>query len=592
MGKKKDVESLVALEDREGGRPRLHKLVVANFRSIGNNPIEIDLDDIVVLVGPNNAGKSSILRAYETVMLQGSKGANLTIDDFPNRIVALDRLPMVELQTVINNELPGARWIQDLGSGEKLIRERWIWSSPNVAPVRQGFDVVANEWSEQVPWGAPNVANTRRPIPHRIDAFASPDEQATKIAGLITNILNDSLESTKAIEEGATSEFENVLDSIRQLQARVVSEANEQISIVEAELSIVLSRIFPDHKVKIDAKADSEVEKSFTPFKATPDILIGPTNGFMSSISHQGSGARRTLLWAALKYLSERKDDSSSRPHVLLLDEPEICLHPNAIREAREVLYDLPDTQKWQVMITTHSPVFIDLSKDNTTVIRVSRDENSEVASTTLYRPDKAKLSKDDKKNMKLLNVCDPYLHEFFFGGRQIIVEGDTEYTAFSLIKEKHPGLYSDVHIIRARGKGIIPSVARVLLQFDRSVVILHDSDSPLTNSGAKNPAWGMNESIIKVKDMVPGTASVRVVACLTDFESAMLDNASTRDKPYQAVMKIRSEPETERKVRALLDGLLSKDLALPNGILEWTSINELKSAVGLHTHYQEGSDD
>ncbi|MFY0781743.1 hypothetical protein AB1K18_15920 [Peribacillus simplex] len=30
---------------------------------MGSNPVEIDLDDIVVLVGPNNAGKSSILRS-------------------------------------------------------------------------------------------------------------------------------------------------------------------------------------------------------------------------------------------------------------------------------------------------------------------------------------------------------------------------------------------------------------------------------------------------------------------------------------------------------------------------------------------------
>jgi len=53
-------------------RPRLHKLRVRNFRCIGPTPVEIELDDIVVLVGPNNVGKSCILRAYEVVMLHGS----------------------------------------------------------------------------------------------------------------------------------------------------------------------------------------------------------------------------------------------------------------------------------------------------------------------------------------------------------------------------------------------------------------------------------------------------------------------------------------------------------------------------------------
>ncbi|WP_262244424.1 ATP-dependent nuclease [Pseudomonas aeruginosa] len=180
---------------------------------------------------------------------------------------------------------------------------------------------------------------------------------------------------------------------------------------------------------------------------------------------HSVFAAARTLLWATLKYLSESQDKKGSRPHVLLLDEPEICLHPSAIREARSILYELPESGNWQVMITSHPPIFIDLSKDNTTIVRVFRNDDSEVKSTTLYRPERAKLDEDDKKNLKLLNICDPYVHEFFFGGQQIIVEGDTEYTAFSMIKEMYPSEYEDIQIIRARGKGIIPSIAKVLKQ-------------------------------------------------------------------------------------------------------------------------------
>jgi len=35
---------------------KLRKLTVQNFGCIGNTPVEVELDDIVVLVGPNNAG--------------------------------------------------------------------------------------------------------------------------------------------------------------------------------------------------------------------------------------------------------------------------------------------------------------------------------------------------------------------------------------------------------------------------------------------------------------------------------------------------------------------------------------------------------
>src|SRR5690606_14194143 len=74
----------------------------------------------------------------------------------------------------------------------------------------------------------------------------------------------------------------------------------------------------------------------------------------------------------------------SSRPNVLLMDEPELCLHPNAIRDACRVLYDLPSAGNWQAMITTHSPVFIDLSRNNTSIARVERDGAGQVKGTTI----------------------------------------------------------------------------------------------------------------------------------------------------------------------------------------------------------------
>ena len=489
--KKKADSEPIELAPEGSGRPRLHKLIIRNFRSIGISPVEIELDDIVVLVGPNNAGKSSILRAYEIVMQQGSKEGKLVTDDFPNGVVDPNHLPEVELQTIVFDKAPGDRWIHTTAEGEWLIREKWTWDSPNKEPVRRGFDVEKATWDDQVPWGAPNVANARRPRPHRIDAFASPDAQATAIATLITGLLKDKITSIKSDPTLDKSDYELVLDKIRDLQTKAVEATDGEVHKIEKEISGYLAKIFPKHKVKFDAKPETDLEKTYSPFKANPEVLMGTEGGYFSTIAHQGSGARRTLLWATLKYLSEVDDKEGARPHVLLLDEPEICLHPSAIREARSVLYNLPSTGVWQVMITSHSPIFIDLSRDNTTVIRVSRDDSAEVQSTTLYRPARAKLSDDDKRNMKLLNICDPYLHEFFFGGRQIIVEGDTEYTAFSMLKELYPDEYQDVQIIRARGKGIIPSVAKVLLQFSKSFSILHDTDSPQTLSGKGNPAWG-----------------------------------------------------------------------------------------------------
>ena len=109
-------------EDPATPRPRLHKLIIKNFRAIGNAPVEIELDEIVVLVGPNNVGKSSILRAYEVVMKQGSSEGKLQIDDFPNGVVDPNALPEIELQTIVFDNAPGK--CGKMGS-DTIFIQRW-----------------------------------------------------------------------------------------------------------------------------------------------------------------------------------------------------------------------------------------------------------------------------------------------------------------------------------------------------------------------------------------------------------------------------------------------------------------------------------
>lgn len=564
-------------------RPRLYKLIVKNFRAIGRQPVEIALDDIVVLVGPNNAGKSSILRAYEVVMKQGSNDGKLQIDDFPNGLVEPDACPEIELQTIVFDNAPGERWLQPTAAGEWVIREQWRWTSPNMNPQRRGFDVTKNDWDEQVPWGAPNVANSRRPLPHRIEAFSSPDTQAKEIVDLLLSVLREKLKLFKSSGvDQEKSDYELLLEKISEFQANVVASAKAETEKIENEISDLLEKVFPKHRIKLDAKPESDVEKSYTPFKATPDVLMGPVDGYLGKVSQQGSGARRTLLWTALRYLSDTEltGDSGSRPHVLLLDEPEICLHPTAIREAREVLYNLPLSKNWQVMITTHSPIFIDLAKDNTTVVRVERKSDNQVSSVTLYRPTNAKLDDADRENLKALNACDPYVNELFFGGDIVVVEGDTEYTAFSILKSLMPEKYRNLHVIRARGKGSILTLLKILNQFSSSYAVLHDSDTRFGKKGGANPAWTINSSIGSAIELAPAKAGISHVVSVANFEAAMFGKEASSDKPYNTMVRLYGSKGLCERASALLDSLLHKSQQVPSGFVRWTNIQDLANLV------------
>jgi putative ATP-dependent endonuclease of OLD family len=584
---KKVLEAAASLvsEDPAIQKPRLIKLIVRNFRCIGKTPVSIDLDEIVVLVGANNVGKSSILKAYEVAMSHGSLRGKLTIDDFPGNKIDMNHLPEIEVHTIVYDYSPGNRWITNLESGEMLVKERWVWSAVG-EPKREGWDAQAESWSNQVPWGAPNVANSRRPEPHKVDAFDPPEVQSGEIKSILMKALTERVKGLKSANQAEDeNDYHLLLNKVKELQKKIVEESQEQIDEVNGELSKLIKKIFPTYKVDFDARPEDDLDKTINLFKADAQLLMGPEGGHLSTIERQGSGARRTLLWTALKFISENsqkgKAEASLRPHLLLIDEPEICLHPNAIRDACSVLYDLPTTGNWQVMCTTHSPIFIDFSRNNTTIVKVEKIDDGTIKGTTVFRPDKVQLDEDDKRNLKLLNMCDPYVAEFFFGGKVIVVEGDTEYTAFNYIKASAPEIYRNVHIIRARGKATIVSLIKILNHFGSSYAILHDSDTPRTKDDKMvNPAWTMNTNILNAVNSKSAGITTRLIASLPNFEHAYFGTELTKEKPYSALATISTAQDKFDLIEKLFKALINYTDPLPPKCSEWESIDGLEGIL------------
>lgn len=587
MGKKAAAEPLDVINDEVG--TKLRKMIIKNFGCIGSTPVEIDLDDIVVLVGRNNSGKSTILRAYE--VLFSSDKPKLTIDDFPEGKVDAAGLPEVELHTRILHNPPASKWIGNV-NGEEIVRERWVWSNPGQAAKREGFDVAAETWSESVPWGAANIANSRRPRPHRIEAFSSPDDQTNAVTKLLLAALQSAVgelptEGKDADGNKVLTDYGKLLQHVGKVQKTVVAQAQKEIEHAQEQLTSLIQDVFQGYQVEFDAKTEENLTSCLQFFKPGAVLRMGPKDGHLSTVEKQGSGARRTLMWAALKYAAEKKGAEDARPNLLLMDEPELCLHPNAIRDACNVLYNLPQTGKWQVMVTTHSPAFIDLSRDNTTVVRVERDNNSSIIrGSTVFRPEKANLSADEKEELKMLNLCDPHLCEFFFGGRTIIVEGDTEYTAFKYaIQTNDDETLRDVHVVRARGKATICLIAKILNQFHARYAVLHDSDCPTVKRRKKkgkgfdeirNPAWTNNLKIQAAVEEGVDAKRVRLLALIPNFEGAFLGEERTDEKPAHAWATMKQDESVRRRVTSLLRALLDHGEAAPAECCEWNSEQEL----------------
>lgn len=340
----------IPVPEEEGLRQQLKSITIKNYRAIGPTGVYIKVDDIIVLVGPNNSGKSSILRAYEIIMDGSAEKATLSIDDFHNEDAS--NIPEIVLETYVNEKnKPGEKWIIKT-DGPWYVRERWTWPNPGQGGVRVGWNAQLGKWAddekEKHPWGANNVANSKRPEPCRIEAFAKPETHTEQILKVIRQVLSQRMKEIPSYDNPEKTAWEELIERIKLFQEAIVSAADNEIGALVDVLGGFVSDIFPSYKINFQAPEKSDLEKAITLFKAGGQLKMGPDGGLMTTPERQGSGALRALLWAALKLDTERKRKQvTDRPYVLLIDEPELCLHPDTVREACRVLYDLPIKSTW-----------------------------------------------------------------------------------------------------------------------------------------------------------------------------------------------------------------------------------------------------
>ncbi|WP_293297588.1 AAA family ATPase [Pedobacter sp. UBA4863] len=585
--------------------PKLKKMIVRNFRAIKND-VEVELNDIVILVGANNAGKSTILKAYENAV----KSEKLTLEDFHNCVIDEDHLPEVEIITIVDKDTAPKieQWCEPFENDTFLVKEKWTWKKVADKPERVGYRVDANRWATEadkprMPWATDNVAGSKRPSPHRVSTFDSPEVQSEAVKDLINTLLEEKVKLFKPTKQ--TDDFPSLIGKFESLKKEFMTASETEVEKISKDITTIIDKIIPNHKFifSIDEALKSDPFQIFDPKDVS--IKFGEGERLYPLLNH-GSGARRTILWAILKKLAEMGFEAKSAPkgkkyeavkstdsHILLMDEPEISLHPSAIREACNVLYSLPENNIWQVMLTTHSPNFIDLSKDHTTIVRIEKFNEEKIETTTLYRAEEVQLTTDEKENIKFLNLIDPYVLEFFFGGKVILVEGDTEYNAFNFIKEKEKENgneeFADILVIRARGKVQISSLMKILNHFKKQYFVLHDTDTPKTkrrqtkkdSQGKKyieeieivNPAWTNNSKIEANMSIYS-----RVYASLINFEFANFNENLSSGKPENAMEKLK-DAEFYIAIKKLLQEIISGKISTEN-VICWSKIEELKTFV------------
>jgi len=189
-------------------------------------------------------------------------------------------------------------------------------------------------------------------------------------------------------------------------------------------------------------------------------------------------------------------------------------------------------------MATTHSPVFIDLSKDHTTIIRVDNDSQNKYISTSDIGFDK-----DEKINLKTVRACNPMVNEFFFYNKIVLVEGPTEKIVLNHLQET---LGIEMHIIDCLGKGNIPLFAKILNQFDVPYIVIHDSDSPKIRRKGKCVNSGMWTVNSLIRDEVAKSQKGRIFTQVPHFEGEFFGETLTSGKVSNVIEALQDTTSEE----------------------------------------------
>lgn len=551
---------------------KLSSLIIKNFGCFDETGCEIKIDNIVVLIGQNNTGKSTILDAYEAFSTAGAelKTSNFHNENIDNPIEITGVFTEIEKEDI--NVLGGKCVHLDEIYGE-CIKVMFRWTEPNKKGEKYTFSSETGFFEKGGAGGWDSLIASRIPVPLRIKPTDKHDVIETAIIDILTSTVKESIKNDQ-------TKIAKVIEELKTLTADFALEIEAELQEATSSISEKLKDIFPNHEAEFFA----EVGKFETEKVIGSGSHIRIKNHLNSlPLNQQGSGLQRAFLWAAIASLAEigkikkgaKKIDTSDRSRILLIDEPEAFLHPPTIRSAREALYTLAELENWQVMASTHSPIFIDVSKPHTTIMRVEKDN----ASTKLISTDSLSFEEDRRLELAMIRNCNPMVNEFFFAEKVLLVEGDTEQLVYMTLMETTE-LKGKLHIVNCYGKANIPTFCKILNHFGVPYVAIHDSDSPKSKRKDKfvtNSMWTINQKILDLvlENKYGSIALVQV----PNFEGYYFSDEIKYDKPYAAYQILQSEEfHKEEKYAILRDFYKSLEDGSHMGI--YKDVDQLNSLI------------
>lgn len=466
---------------------RLHRLKIQGYRRLKD--IELYFGDATFLIGQNNSGKSTVLKAIETLL---SAKKTLASSDYHS---------IIDEET--KETKPDTTIVQLEGEFRNLPLEAKEWRGfkgrifDYETETESGLSVTYRKTYELGKDAVIEFKSKNRTIKETYKTCKTPNDYIE--AGLDRNIIEPifpeldknigkskgALESLEQLDEIFDLTEEDVWfqnpggipgNVLKMLPRYLLIPVDSNLSEIQGNNSGVLGktlnelfdmvresssnfkeaqRYLDELSKELDPKdTESEFGKMMSDLNtilasvfpnselhattnlSDPSKVLKPTfdiemsSNIRTNVENQGTGMVRAAVFGMLRFRQKwlsQKEDEHARSLIICFEEPEIYLHPSAANQMRDTIYELSNSTS-QIIASTHSPFIIDISRKPRQVLNRLTENGSSIDNLSFSVTDTFNLLQgDDKKYVKMLLKIDDYIARTFFANNVIIVEGDTE---------------------------------------------------------------------------------------------------------------------------------------------------------------------
>ena len=478
---------------------RIIKFGVNNFRAISGgiekNQINFEGSNTIFIFGQNNVGKSTFLAAYEFMFNDKTP----TADDFYKR----DRTKLMEFMLELGVDEVDLAYINEKQAkkvdsfnqyldGELVIKIKRTFALGEKGKVEKVKDYTWNP-ANQV-WddssfgsiGLIQVFQQLMPTPILIKAMPTEAEVESVVNEILASKAKQKLSSAEFIE------LNNAQATVKALQEKMYNP--ESINKYEEEVNKHFNELFPDTLIDIsDSDKVKWTEDKFGK-KFSVEFKKQKADGSVdddtpSTYNSVGHGAVRSAIFSLLlmrDVAEELVRVENRKEYLILFEEPELFLYPKILKRLRELIYAVSDNDfPYQVLCASHSPQMIDLSKRNSTLIRMVGDDTGtqlfQIKDEDLIEAKGAASVDELKQAMYEVLRFNPYICESFYADEVLLVEGPTEEIIIrGLLQKLNP--VKDLFIVNCGTVTNIPFYQKVYRKFSiKSHVICDTDDQKLT---------------------------------------------------------------------------------------------------------------